>query len=79
MKALRNVTAETCRAPVSFDEYGNVVGNVYIRKVTGLKTAWSIRSSRPIHVSQFWTYDPKEFLKNPIYSRNYPPARYLEK
>jgi len=29
-------------------------------------------------VSQFWTYDPKAFLKKPVYSRDYPPARYLE-
>jgi branched-chain amino acid transport system substrate-binding protein len=29
-------------------------------------------------VSQFWTYNPQEFLKNPVYSRDYPPAKYLE-
>jgi hypothetical protein len=26
-------------------------------------------------VSQFWTYDPAEFLKAPVYSRDYPPCR----
>jgi branched-chain amino acid transport system substrate-binding protein len=31
------------------------------------------------NVSQFWTYDPKQFLANPVYSRDYPPARFLEK
>ncbi len=30
------------------------------------------------NVSQFWTYDPKEFLKNPVYSRDWPPAKNLE-
>ena len=30
-------------------------------------------------VSQFWKYDPKEFLANPVYSRDWPPARNLEK
>jgi branched-chain amino acid transport system substrate-binding protein len=29
-------------------------------------------------VSQFWTYKQDEFLKNPVYSRDYPPARNLE-
>jgi hypothetical protein len=26
-------------------------------------------------VSQFWTYPPAEFLKQPAYSRDYPPAK----
>jgi len=33
------------------------------------------------NVSQFWTYDRVEFLKNPVYSRDsrdYPPAKNLE-
>jgi len=29
-------------------------------------------------VSQFWTYDPKQFLAAPTYSRDIPPAAYLE-
>ena len=29
-------------------------------------------------VSQFWTYDKTAFLKNPVYSRDYPPAKNLE-
>ncbi|MGZ5042772.1 MAG: ABC transporter substrate-binding protein, partial [Usitatibacter sp.] len=33
MKAVRGIRVDTCRGPVSFDRYGNVVGNVYIRKV----------------------------------------------
>jgi branched-chain amino acid transport system substrate-binding protein len=80
MKALRSVKADTCRGPVAFDEYGQVVGNVYIRKVTRVdgRLVNSIIKTYP-NVSQFWTYDPKEFLKNPVYSRDYPPARYLEK
>ena len=80
MKALRNVKADTCRGPVSFDAYGNVVGNVYIRKVTRHdgRLVNSIIYTYP-NVSQFWTYDPKAFLANPVDSRDYPPARYLEK
>ena len=29
-------------------------------------------------VSQFWTYDKTAFLKNPVYSRDYPLAKNLE-
>ena len=30
------------------------------------------------NVSQFWTYDEKQFLAQPVYARDYPPARNLE-
>ena len=26
-------------------------------------------------VSQFWTYKPDEYLKNPVYSRDWPPCK----
>jgi branched-chain amino acid transport system substrate-binding protein len=29
-------------------------------------------------VSQFWTYAENEFLANPVYARDYPPAKNLE-
>jgi PAS domain S-box-containing protein len=29
-------------------------------------------------VSQFWTYNEAEFLANPVYTRDYPPAKNLE-
>jgi branched-chain amino acid transport system substrate-binding protein len=79
MHALRNAKADTCRGPVSFDDYGNVVGNVYIRKVTRKegRLVNSIIKTYP-NVSQFWTYDPKQFLANPVYSRDYPPAKNIE-
>ena len=79
MKALRAVKVDTVRGPVSFDQYGNVVGNVYIRKVErkeGRLVNTVIRTYP--NVSQFWTYKPEEFLKNPVYSRDFPPAKNLE-
>ncbi len=79
MKALRTVKVDTVRGPVSFDEYGNVVGNVYIRKVERKegRLVNAVIKTYP-NVSQFWTYKPEEFLKNPVYSRTWPPAKYLE-
>jgi branched-chain amino acid transport system substrate-binding protein len=80
IKALReaNVPA-TVRGPVRFDRFGNVVGNVYMRKVQkkGNKYVNAVVKTYP-DVSQFWTYNPDEFLKNPVYSRDYPPAKNLE-
>jgi branched-chain amino acid transport system substrate-binding protein len=79
MKALRATKVEAVRGTVTFDDYGNVVGNVYIRKVERKdgRLVNSVIHTYP-NVSQFWTYDPKEFLKNPVYSRDYPPAKNLE-
>jgi branched-chain amino acid transport system substrate-binding protein len=79
MKALRTTKTDTVRGPVSFDEYGNVVGNVYIRKVERKdgRLVNSVIYTYP-NVSQFWTYKPDEFLKNPVYSRDFPPAKNLE-
>ncbi len=79
MKTVRGIKVDTARGPVAFDKYGNVVGSVYIRKVER-KDGRLV--NRVIHtypnVSQFWTYKPEEFLKNPVYSRDWPPAKNLE-
>ena len=76
MKAVRAIKVDTCRGPVQFDQYGNVVGNIYIRKVER-KDGRLVNT--PVYtypnVSQFWTYEPKEFLKQPVYSRDWPPMK----
>ena len=79
MKAVRGIKVNTCRGPVSFDKYGNVVGNVYIRKVTRKegRLVNSVVHTYP-NVSQFWTYNPDQYLKQPPYTRDYPPAKNLE-
>ncbi len=81
MKAVRDGSfPETARGPVRFDQYGNVVGNVYVRKVEkqGGRFVNAVVKTYP-DVSQFWTYDPAEFLKQPVYARDSPPARFLNK
>ena len=79
IKALRGDAVDTARGPVRFDQYGNVIGNVYIRKVEskGGHLVNTVIKTYP-DVSQFWTYKPEEFLKQPVYSRDNPPARFLE-
>jgi branched-chain amino acid transport system substrate-binding protein len=70
---------DTPRGPVKFDHLGNVVGDVFIRKCErkGNQLVNTIVKTFP-NVSQFWTYDEKAFLANPVYSRDYPPAKNLE-
>jgi len=80
MKALKDANVpNTIRGPVRFDEFGNVVGNIYIRKVEKKDGRYvnAVVKTYP-DVSQFWTYNKDEFLKNPVYSRDYPPAKNLE-
>jgi len=79
MSAIRGSNADTVRGVVKFDEFGNAIGNVYIRKVTKSdgRLVNSVIKTYP-DVTQFWTYDKAAFLKNPVYSRDYPPAKNLE-
>jgi branched-chain amino acid transport system substrate-binding protein len=80
IKALREAKVpDTLRGPVQFDELGNAVGNIYIRKVEKKNGKYvnAVIKTYP-DVSQFWTYGKDAFLKNPVYSRDYPPAKNLE-
>src|SRR6266567_4086280 len=72
MTAIRGSDVETVRGIVKFDDLGNAIGDVYIRKVTRSdgRLVNSIIKAYP-DVSQFWTYDRTAFLKNPVYSRDY--------
>src|ERR1700751_5594933 len=70
MGAIRGNNVQTIRGLVKFDKFGNVVGNAYIRKVARSdgRLVNSVIKTYP-DVTQFWTFDKIEFLKNPFYSR----------
>ena len=79
--AMRAVSlTDTPRGPLKFDHFGNVIGDFYIRKLGkegakyGLKL-WNKTVKTYHDVSQFWTYDEKKFLAQPVYSRDYPPLK----
>ena len=77
IRALRAVSlTDTPRGPFTFDHLGNVVGNFYIRRTEkkGDKLVNTTIKTYP-KVSQFWTYDEKWFLAQPVYSRDYPPLK----
>ena len=78
--ALHKVSlAETPRGAIEFDQYGNVVGEVFIRRCEKKdgQLVNTVIKTYPL-VSQFWTYGEKAFLANPVYTRDYPPAKNLE-
>jgi branched-chain amino acid transport system substrate-binding protein len=77
VEAVRSVTlAETPRGPISFDDHGNVVIDVYVRRVEKQGGKMVNKTIKTYHkVSQFWTMDPKSFLQKPVFSRDYPPMK----
>ncbi len=77
LAALRKVDVkDTARGPLSIDAHGNPVQNIYIRKVerVGGRLQNTVIATVPA-VSQFWTYRPDDYLKQPLYSRDHPPCR----
>lgn len=76
---------DSVRGPLSFDESRNVVQNIYIKKVEKTKLfgyskpeLWDVVVKTYPHVSQFWTYGRDAFLKQPLYSRDFPPCKFCE-
>jgi branched-chain amino acid transport system substrate-binding protein len=82
---LSAVKVDAVRGPVALDEMRNPVQNVYIKKVErkkmhgfGQDELWNTVIKTYPNVGQFWTYGKEAFLKQPVYSRDYPPCRYCE-
>jgi branched-chain amino acid transport system substrate-binding protein len=77
VKAVRAVNlADTPRGPLSFDDHGNAVIDVYVRRAEkrdGKMMNKTVKTYRK--VSQFWTMDAKAFLAEPVFSRDYPPIK----
>jgi branched-chain amino acid transport system substrate-binding protein len=76
---------DAVRGPVSFDEFRNPVQNIYVKKVEKKKMfgydkdeLWNTVIKTYPAVSQFWTYGKDAFLKQPVYSRDFPPCKYCE-
>jgi branched-chain amino acid transport system substrate-binding protein len=77
MAALRKVELKDVpRGPMKLDNYGNPILNIYVRKVekVGGELQNTVIHTYP-NVSQFWKFKPEEFLKQPVYSREYPPLK----
>jgi len=74
LRAVRGIQlADSPFGPLKLDEYGNPIFNVYIRRVEMRSDGrlWNVVTETIPNVSQFYTYNPVEFLKQPPYSRTY--------
>jgi branched-chain amino acid transport system substrate-binding protein len=85
IKHLTALKVDAPRGPVSFDDMRNPIQNVYIRKVEKTKMfgypndeLWNEVIKTYPHVSQFWTFNKTEFLKQPVYSRDFPPCKFCK-
>src|SRR6266571_2288322 len=80
IKALHEVKLDRGpMGPIRLGEYGKPILNIYVRKVErkGGELVNTTIATYP-EVSQFWTYDPKQFIAGPQYSRDVPAAKHLE-
>jgi len=82
---LVKIEVDAPRGPVSFDDLRNPIQNIYIRKVEKKKIfgyandeLWNTVIKTYPNVSQFWKFDRAEYLKQPPYTRDYPPCKYCE-
>jgi len=80
LAALRKVEIpDAPRGPIKLDTYGNPIQNVYVRKVEKKDgELWNTVIHTFPAVSQFWKYPPEEFLKQPVYSRDFPPCQHCQ-
>ena len=58
---------------VKLDSYGNPIYDVQIRKVVERADGkyWNVPIATYPNVSQFWTYNPETYMKQPPYSRSF--------
>jgi branched-chain amino acid transport system substrate-binding protein len=85
IKAMQSLKVDAVRGPVHFDEMRNPVQNIYIKKVERKKMfgypdaeLWNTVIKTYPDVGQFWKYKKADYLKTPVYSRDFPPCKYCE-
>jgi len=85
IKQLAAMKFDAIRGPVSFDDMRNPIQNIYIKKIEkkqmfGYPKAelWNTVIKTYPNVSQFGQFNKEEFLKTPVYGRDYPPCKFCE-
>lgn len=79
LAAVRSIKlADSAFGPMRLDSYGDPIDNVYVRKVVPTSGAaakyaktWNVVLKTYPNISQFWTFKPSEYLKQPAYSPTY--------
>jgi branched-chain amino acid transport system substrate-binding protein len=90
LKAIKSVQLEDPpRGRFKMDKYGHPIQNIYIRMVAKLDgypldfmnkgtMKWNMVIDTIPNVSQFWKWDPEEYMKQPTYTQNYPECKYCK-
>jgi branched-chain amino acid transport system substrate-binding protein len=85
IRQLSAMKFDAVRGPISFDDMRNPVQNIYVKKVEKKKLfgypnaeLWNVVIKTYPHVSQFGQFNKEEFLKTPVYSRDYPHCKFCE-
>jgi branched-chain amino acid transport system substrate-binding protein len=85
IKIMQSIKLDAVRGPVAMDDMRNPIENIYIKKVEKKKMfgydkdeLWNTVIKTYPNVSQFWTYPKEAILKQPVYSRDFPPCKYCE-
>ena len=86
IKTMASIKLDAVRGPVTLDlATKSPVENIYIKKVEKKKMfgyekdeLWNTVIKTYPAVSEFWTYDKATFLKQPVYSRDFPPCKFCE-
>jgi branched-chain amino acid transport system substrate-binding protein len=85
IQMITSLKLDAVRGPVRFDDMRNPVQNIYIKKVEKKKMfgyekdeLWNTIIKTYPEVGQFWTYGKAEFLKQPVYSRDFPPCKHCQ-
>jgi len=83
IKQLNAVKIDSIRGPVSIDDMRNPVQNIYIKKVEKKKMfgytkdeLWNTVIKTYTNVNQFGQFKKDEFLKTPVYGRDFPPCKF---
>ena len=75
LKAMRSTSVKAPRGPLKLDAYDNPVQNVYVTRIEKIKhpILGEVLINVPVKtyegVSQFWKWDPEDFLKRGPYKR----------
>ena len=85
IKQLNAVSVDSVRGPVTIDNRRNPVHNIYIKKVEKKKMfgydkdeLWNTVVKTYPNVNQFGQFKEEEFLKQPVYSRDFPPCTHCK-
>jgi branched-chain amino acid transport system substrate-binding protein len=79
LRAVREIKlADSPFGPMVLDQYGAPIDNVYLRRVVATSgeaakyaKTWNVVTKTFPNVSQFWTWKPADYLKQPVYSPSY--------